>query len=818
VFDFTYYPLHIQDSQEKTDLPGLIVSPSPRRAARGRSGDQLILLVSLAGSSPLAADPLKQLASRLAETYFQTPGSVTAAMRAVGDALNQFLLDRNLRSTGSGRQSAGMLNLAVIRGDDLFLAHGGPAFTGLIDVTGERRFQDAAGSRGLGLSRSNPLRFYQATIQHGSWLILSPEPTPIWAEASPAGANPSTGSLPNADLLRQHLLILNPAQVRATLVQFQTGNGKAVPGRFSSSYIPLPAVQLPAAPMPTAPLPEVQLTATEPLQLTGLESAEAGPPRPGLDLPGQAGDGIPSKPAADPSAGSTGDTPKRSRGERPSGRPSAPPPEDPRPGGRGSRPSAGGPASREPRNGSGFRPLGGVNQAAAGAAAPAPRGAAVPVLRFLSSSLSKIRHTREGASRGLGGFLANLLPGQGGQPTSLSPLTMAFIALAVPLVVVVASLMVYFERGREQQFQVYYSQAVEAALQTQDQTDPAVLREAWLSALGYLDKADANRPNKEESRALRLQAQSGLDELELVVRLNFQPAIRGDLAATVNVVDMVASSADLYLLDATLGKVIRSVITGQGYEVDADFRCEPGPSGSFIVGRLVDLAPMPRGNDFKASIVAVDAEGNALFCVPGGVPTSIPMGLPANGWGSIDAIALDANTLYVLDPQNNAVWEYAGLNSVREEPGLFFSNGDTPNLSSAIDLAVNGEDMYILHADGHLTLCTVTYTGGYTTRCTEPAPLSDPRPGRQSNPTTLPGTAFSHLLFTSPPDPSVYVLEPGSQSIYHFSLRLNLQRQLRLPSTSDTIYPAGAATAFAIGPNRMAFLAFGSKVYYGLIP
>jgi hypothetical protein len=74
------------------------------------------------------------------------------------------------------------------------------------------------------------------------------------------------------------------------------------------------------------------------------------------------------------------------------------------------------------------------------------------------------------------------------------------------------------------------------------------------------------------------------------------------------------------------------------------------------------------------------------------------------------------------------------------------------------------------------------------------------------------------MLFTSPPDPSVYMLEPGSQSIYHFSLRLNLQRQLRLPSTSDTIYPAGPATAFAIGPNRIAFLAFGSKVYYGLIP
>jgi len=804
VFDFTYYPLHIQDSQEKTDLPGLIVLPAPRRAARGRSGDTLILLVSLLGSSPLPADQLKQLSTRLSETFFQTPGSITAAMRAVGDALNPFLLDRNLRSTSSGRQSAGVLNLAVMRGDDLFLAQGGPAFTGLIDVTGERRFYDPAGSRGMGLSRSSPLRFFQASIQAGSWLILSPEPTPIWTDSSAGGAGPTNGSLPNADLLRQHLLILNPPQMRAALVQFQPGTGKAVQGRFSSSYIQLPA--RPEAAPPSA--------AAEPASAVQAASAEPRTP----DTAGEfqiLPEEQPFPEPAVPAPQTASEPPKRPSRERPRGRerPQQPPLPQPDPRPRDSQVLTGTPPVHDYRQDN-------LRQSRPAVAEPpsSPRPAAVPALRFLSSSLRKVRQAREASSRGVGRFLASLLPGQGGQPASLSPLSMAFIAIAVPMVVVVAALMVYFEKGREQQFQVHYNQAVQASQQTRDQTDPAVLREAWLSTLAYLDKADANRPNKEESRLLRLEAQSGLDELELVVRLNFQPAIRGELAGTVNVVDMVASSADLYILDATQGRIIRSVITGQGYEVDADFRCEPGPSGSIIIGRLVDLAPMPKGNEFKASVVAVDGEGNALFCVPGGVPTSIPMGLPANGWGKIEAIALDANTLYVLDPLNNAIWEYAGLSSVREDPGLFFSNGDTPNLSSAIDLAVNGEDMYILHADGHLTLCTVTYTGGYTTRCTEPVSLSDPRPGRQSDPTILPGTAFSQLLFTSPPDPSVYMLEPGSQSIYHFSLRLNLQRQLRLPSTSDTPYPSGPATAFAIGPNRIAFLAFGSKVYYGLIP
>ena len=49
------------------------------------------------GNAVLTQELQDQLLKRLAETYYKTPGSVTAAMRNVIESLNQYLLDRNLR-------------------------------------------------------------------------------------------------------------------------------------------------------------------------------------------------------------------------------------------------------------------------------------------------------------------------------------------------------------------------------------------------------------------------------------------------------------------------------------------------------------------------------------------------------------------------------------------------------------------------------------------------------------------------------------------------------------------------------------------------
>ena len=96
--------------------------------------------------------------------------------------------------------------------------------------------------------------------------------------------------------------------------------------------------------------------------------------------------------------------------------------------------------------------------------------------------------------------------------------------------------------------------------------------------------------------------------------------------------------------------------------------------------------------------------------------------------------------------------------------------------------------------------------------------LSDPRLNHESPVAVLPGTQSSQVLFTPPPDPSIYLLDPATGSIYHFSLRLNLQSQMRGGANQTFPLPKGPATAFTISPNRTAFLALGNQVFYSLIP
>ena len=76
------------------------------------------------------------------------------------------------------------------------------------------------------------------------------------------------------------------------------------------------------------------------------------------------------------------------------------------------------------------------------------------------------------------------------------------------------------------------------------------------------------------------------------------------------------------------------------------------------------------------------------------------------------------------------------------------------------------------------------------------------------------GAVFSEIQFAPPPDPSIFMLDAGEGSVYHFSLQLVYQRQYK----SLLPLPKGEATAFAVGQNHQLYLAVGNKVYFALLP
>ncbi|RIK26930.1 MAG: hypothetical protein DCC54_05560, partial [Anaerolineae bacterium] len=152
--------------------------------------------------------------------------------------------------------------------------------------------------------------------------------------------------------------------------------------------------------------------------------------------------------------------------------------------------------------------------------------------------------------------------------------------------------------------------------QALQETDLARKRQSWDGALKYATRAE-EIDKTSETQSLRQEAQTQLDALLGVTRLRFAPAFSAPLNAQIS--RMAVSDSDLYMLDATDGKILRAVIA-RAYARDEKFICGAGVYGSVTVGSLVDLLVLPKANMLNSSVLGVDAAGNLLYCAPGQTP------------------------------------------------------------------------------------------------------------------------------------------------------------------------------------------------------
>jgi hypothetical protein len=765
--DLLILPLVRTGGQDQPDVPGLHVARPPRRAARGRDRDQLVLYLALAGSAPLSAEQIGQLLENLAKTYYHTSGTVTTAQRAVADSINQYLLDRNLRNASTGNQAIGLLTQAVLRGGRLSLAQSGPTHAFLITAEGVQHFYDPQlAGRGLGLTRTTTIRYLQADLQLNDALVLTPEPPAAW---TPASLQSVQGQGPES--LRRRVLSQAGTELNGALLHAQPGTGQLRllrPVRPARPRLSQPGMEA------NLPLPARSEEAEESPEATPPSWETAHPPAADLTRAGQ----------PPPSGEGARLLPVQLAASSESSEPLAP--------------------TRPPR------PARQARTPAPGARAARPPGAAfAPVAAALGKVGRASSRAAGGSIRAAAELLQRMLPDAG--LFTLPASTMAFVAIAVPLLVVTVSSMVYFQRGRAAQYQVYFAEAQAAASKAQAETEPPELRSAWEATLELLDRAESYQTTA-DSTSLRAQAQGALDGLDFIDRLDFQPALVDSLKDTANITRMVATDGDLYLLNAREGVVLRATLTNSGYRLDPIFQCGPGPYGGVIVGAITDITALPKGNEVNATLLGIDANGNLLYCIPGDAPVAVTLSPPDINWGTPQGLTYDTDDLYILDPQTNAVWIYRRM-EVSQEPRLFFGD-QIPPMQDVVDMAVNLNDLYLLHTDGHITTCVFSGLIESPTRCEDPATYGEPRPGRQNGP-VIEGAYFTEILFAPPPDPSIYMLEPNSQAVYHFSVRLTFQRQYR----SREPLPEGPATAFAISRgNRTVLMAVGNEVFYAGLP
>ena len=765
--DLNIYPLARQNDHDLHELAGVHAAIPPRRPARGRAPDRLILHFALEGGALFSSEQSKQILERLAQIYYKTGGSVTAAMRTVAETLNQQLLDRNLREAGSGRQFVGLLSIVVLREERAFIAQAGPMHAYLITAGEIKHIHDPAlARRGLGIARTAPLFYSQVELSVDDILLLSAQSPTGWSEEALQSLVAQ-----GPDNLHQRILAISGPNLEAALIQVRSGPGKIY--QLKPKTTPVPTVVESAASEQAFLQPAAEEAApggiSGPAELIAEPDLEVAPPEEDILEPEMRPEIEEIQEPVHPTRRQYAPAPTRQ---------SAPG-------------SATPPQVRE-------RPKGGL----ASRALARIGGAFWTTLGSLASGVSSL--------------LRRMLPDE--SIFTLPGPVMALIAVTIPLVVVSAATVVYFRRGRAAQFEIYYAQAMQAAGYAQAQTDPQARQQAWASVLTYLDQADQYQ-SSQDSVNLRASALRDLDALDLTTRLAFQPAIAGEIPADAQITRITASEEELYLLNATDGSVLRAFAVARGYELDPSYQCGPGLVGSQDAGPVVDIGLLSNNSAGEATLLGMDANGYTLMCQAGKPPIFTPMAPPATGWGKPQAFTLSLDGTYVLDPQVNAVWIYWN-NDLSQPPQLFFSE-EVPAMANVIDLAVDGNDLFLLHADGRMTQCTFSELEVSPTRCVDPLPYTDTRPGREGQAFASP-PAFTQILATQPPDPSLLILEPERQSIYLFSLRLTFQRQYRpeiQPGSSLRSAALPAATAFGISPDkRFVFMAFGNQVSYAAVP
>ncbi len=874
-FDLNILPIHRTNGQDLPDLPGLLAVTAPRKTARGREKDNLLIYLMLSGNATFSTTELTQLNNNTANLFYQSAGSLTSAMRKAAENINSVLLERNLATSGRGQYALGFLVLAVIRENQCTLSLSGPTHAVWVSEGQSRHIYDPALSgKGLGSSQNIQTYLSQVELHPNDLLVLCGKFPKDW-EADLLGERPP--ALLEASYRK---LTFTKGDLNAALIQTQTGHGAITVLRAEASALhskPVPAATTEAliasesfdsqdgetealdldldevfpaqsqgvqvedskpeefdAPALLSEDEDIETeTEIEPTSITEEEldelvdfaahmiqpSAYAIPPQ-----PNEAPPPLPKIDATPKLATTnTASTPRDFPSSIPRIKPLEPKPEP-------AKIIAEPDEDEDEEETEVEEPVSVI-----GTSTPKPDKPDAHVIatrqmaKVMVGGIQTGRRAGESFRMFLQRAIPRLLPGAEsaddvetapGEPQQqkmffMPTYALIVIALLIPLIFGTIGSVVYLSLGQSVQYDEYYSQALNARAQAVSETDPARQRDAWQNVISSVDRAEDYRET-DESKLLRSEAQSNLDTLMGVVRLEFVPAFTNGIGGATQISRMAASESDLYMLDAERGNILHATFTGRSLELDSAFNCQPDTYAGYQVGTLVDLLALPKINAAGANVLGIDSTGNLLYCAPGQVPQAIPLpALPNTNWGRITSFVLDNGNLYVLDATSRAVWVFPGKDSAFvDTPYFYFGNQIPASIDSAIDLAISGDDLYLLHADGHISTCIFSRINETPTRCTDPMLYADSFPAHQGL-NVFAQAHFTQMSLTNPPNSVVLLLDSENQSVFRFSPRsLELQNQIRSHAGDGNPFKSGSVDAMTVSPNYVLYLAIGDQVYF----
>lgn len=602
------------------EIPGLLAQAPPDNTARGREGDSLFVHLSLSGQPSDYQNLAHDLVEAIGRRYYETRGSVTAALRTAILQANQLLLNFNVSRTGVAREGA--ITCAVLRGQELFVVQAGEALALIGHNFGLERLPPQEPDRitAMGRTAGLDLRYYHNWLEPGDMLLLAdPRVSHLPAESLQSVLVDSTveDSIP---LLAQ---ILEDDTARLLLVEF-----------IDETPVGIPETVTPLA--------------------SGSRDA-------------QGSDRVLSPPARQP---------------RRAGHNADPAPDKERRGPPVSMPDVDLPS----------------------------------VADFEHSARQATSRTALGLSR-LTGWLADLMrrlrPGNGEDRSEESEAVgwalPTLLAVAIPLIVALIVGSVYVQRGRVTRVSEIRSQMQQAIGLAEQAGTEAEAREQYVRALNLAVEAQMLRPGDQEIGELQRQAQSALDRIDDVSRLNarllYQYDEENEMAG---VVLREGLNGDIYTLDSANNRAF----VHQTEEDYVTFSAEDPEEilfggqavGTHVVGELVDMMWRPSGTQVSTEGLAVlDTRGALISYHPSfSNLRAVPLGLSSD-WLTPQAISQFNERLYVLDVGAGQIWRYFA-----EGDGFYVDEGQRalslPDLDQAQDFTIYSEDgsVVVLYADGRL--------------------------------------------------------------------------------------------------------------------
>jgi hypothetical protein len=572
-FDLTLLPLYRLRGNELPSPPGLLALAPPRRKARSREKDRLIVHLILGGNAPFSTVNYLQMTSRAAEEFYQTPGSVTAALRAAASTLNGDLLEKNMETSGQGRYSLGQLVLGALRGEQFYILESGPTHVyWMADAERVHVHDENLAGRGLGMGQATKAYLSQVTVRAGGRLLLTPKFPPVWEQILQRDNH--TAPL---EILRNALMRQSSEDENAVLVEVSEGRGAVTvlkPARTAKPTLESISERLseePKIPEPKHPSRAPFSHQPEPLPIETSETEDA-------PLPATREDSKSKSTQARPTPAIPDSIPRRTPEPIPAPTEKVEPELEPE-----EEYIPAGPSKSEEL----------ARQSA----------------RAIAKGMQATRAGNERLKAGVQKVLPRLLPSDDSEtPVRLPNWVMGLIAIIIPLVVVTIASVVYFRFGRDLQYDNYLAQAEAARTRAIGQDDPVAERIAWQDTLVALGQAEDFNITP-ETRELRGEAQSQLDELLGIVRLGFEPAVSG-LPRNINISRIAANDNEIFMLNGNNGEILRAYLIGANYQYDDTFDCKPGEYSGKNVGTLVELIALPKANAMAASVLGIDQQGN----------------------------------------------------------------------------------------------------------------------------------------------------------------------------------------------------------------